>query len=125
LILRKQGCLVCPAALFLFEISDLYGQKKQNPVICLEPTVSPARAGKEHPKGGVNMKTCSLNGFMEELTPWLSKDYIREIYLNDSGAVVVEFLDATRHVYRVDDCTKPQMKVVLQDLKKQGIPVAD
>ena len=71
------------------------------------------------------MKTCSLNGFMEELTPWMSKDYIREIYLNDSGAVVVEFLDATRHVYRVDDCTEPQMQAVLQDLKKQGIPVAD
>jgi type IV secretory pathway ATPase VirB11/archaellum biosynthesis ATPase len=62
---------------------------------------------------------------MGELKPWMSKDYIREIYLNDSGAVVVEFLDATRHVYQVDDCTEPQMKAVLQDLKKQGIPVAD
>lgn len=71
------------------------------------------------------MKTCSLNGFMEELTPWLSKDYIREIFLNDSGAVVVEFLDATRHVYRIDDCNAAQIQAVLKDLKKQGIRVAN
>jgi type IV secretory pathway ATPase VirB11/archaellum biosynthesis ATPase len=71
------------------------------------------------------MKTCSLNGFMEELTPWLSKEYIREVYLNESGAVVVEFLDATRHVYRIDDCNTAQIKAVLNDLKKQGIRVAN
>ena len=70
------------------------------------------------------MKTCSLNSFMEELTPWLSKDYIREVFLNDSGAVVVEFLDATRHVYRIDDCNEAQIRAVLVDLKKQGIRVA-
>ena len=69
------------------------------------------------------MKTCSLNGFMEELTPWLTKDYIREILFNDDGDVVVEFLDATRHVYRIDDCTAMQVREVLEDLKAKGIPV--
>lgn len=71
------------------------------------------------------MKTCSLHAFMEELAPWLSKDYIREVHLNEKGAVVVEFLDATRHVYRIDDCNAAQIKAVLADLRKQGIRIAD
>ena len=62
---------------------------------------------------------------MEELAPWLSKDYIREVHLNEKGAVVVEFLDATRHVYRIDDCNAAQIKAVLADLRKQGIRIAD
>lgn len=71
------------------------------------------------------MKTCSLNAFMEALTPWLSKDYIRSVCLNDSGAVVVEFLDGTRNVYLIDDCNEAQIKAVLEELKKQGIRVAN
>lgn len=71
------------------------------------------------------MKTCSLDSFMEALTPWLSKDYIRGVCLNDSGAVVVEFLDATRRVFRIDDCNESQIKTVLEGLKKQGIRVPD
>jgi hypothetical protein len=69
------------------------------------------------------MKTCSLDGFMKELTPWLTKDYIREIYFNDNEDVVVEFLDATRHVYRIDDCTAAHVRQVMEDLKTKGIKV--
>ena len=69
------------------------------------------------------MKTCSLDGFMQELTPWLSKDCIHKIYFNDHGDVVVEFLDATRRVYRMDDCTTDHVREILKDLKAKGMKV--
>lgn len=35
--------------------------------------------------GGLIMKTCTLNDFLEELNPWLDKDYIKEVEVNDKG----------------------------------------
>jgi hypothetical protein len=71
------------------------------------------------------MKTCNLDEFMQELSPWLSGDYIREAYLDDKGLVVLKFLDGVRNAYHIDDCTKSQVKAVLQDLKEKGVPVQD
>jgi len=62
---------------------------------------------------------------MQELTPWLSGDYIRKASLDDKGHFVVHFTDGTKNVYQIDDCTEPQIKAVLRDLKKKGITVAE
>ena len=69
------------------------------------------------------MKACSLADFMEELAPWLSSDYIRKVYLDDQGHVVVMFLDGIRNAYHIDDCTEAEIKAALKDLKKKGLVV--
>jgi hypothetical protein len=69
------------------------------------------------------MKTCSLNNFLEELEPWLAKDYIRAAGMNDQDHFVLHFTDGTRNVYQIDDCTRAQIHAVLQDLKAKGIKV--
>jgi hypothetical protein len=74
-------------------------------------------------EGETFMKACSLNDFMQELAPWLSGDYIREVYLDENGHVVLLFLDGVRNAYHIDDCTELQVKLMLEDLKKKGVPV--
>ncbi len=69
------------------------------------------------------MKTCSLNDFMAELTPWLDKDHIHTVGLNDKGHLVVHFVDGMKNVYNVDDCNREQVRKVLDDLKARGIAV--
>lgn len=69
------------------------------------------------------MKTCSLNDFMAELTPWLDKDHIRAVGLNDKGHFVVHFMDGMKNVYDVDDCNREQVQKVLAELKARGIAV--
>ena len=69
------------------------------------------------------METCSLNNFIEEMTPWLSGDYIREVYLDEKGNVIVEFLDGVRNGYSIDDCTLAEVKAALKDLKEKGLTV--
>jgi hypothetical protein len=69
------------------------------------------------------MKTCSLNDFMQELAPWLSGDYIREVSLDDNGHVVLLFLDGVRNAYYINDCSELQVKLMLEDLKEKGVPV--
>ncbi len=71
------------------------------------------------------MKTCSLNDFMEEIKPWLDKDYIREAHIDDNGHFVLQFLDGMKNVYHIDDCNRDQVKRVLKDLKTKGIPVKE
>ena len=73
--------------------------------------------------GGTIMKTCSLNDFMEEINPWLDKDYIREAHVDDKGHFVLRFRDGMKNVYYIDDCNEAQVKKVLKDLQKKGIPV--
>lgn len=67
------------------------------------------------------MKACSLNEFMQELKPWLDKDHIRMAEIDDKGRFVVHFLDNTKNVYEVTDCTKAQVEGVLKELRKKGI----
>ena len=69
------------------------------------------------------MKSCSMNDFMQELAPWLDKDYIREARLDDDGNIVLLFQDGVRDVFHIDDCTKEQIGKVLKDLKDKGITV--
>ena len=71
------------------------------------------------------MKTCSLNDFMGELSPWLDKEHIRSVVLDKNGHVVVYFLDGMKNVYDIDDCQWDQIKNVLDDLKKKGIKVEE
>ena len=69
------------------------------------------------------MKTCSLNDFMAELTPWLDKDHIHKVDLDDKGHFVVHFMDGMKNVYDIDDCNREQVSKVLADLKARGITV--
>ena len=71
------------------------------------------------------MKTCSLNDFMEELKPWLDTDHIRKVNMDDSGRMVLHFLDGMKNVYHIDDCNEKQIKEVLNDLRIQGIAVEE
>jgi hypothetical protein len=68
------------------------------------------------------MKTCSLNDFMAELTPWLDKDYIRKAHVDDEGHFVLEFIDGMKNIYHIDDCNKNQVQKVLKDLASKGVP---
>jgi hypothetical protein len=72
-----------------------------------------------------NMKTCSLNDFMQEIGPWLDKDYIKEAHLDDKGHFILVFVDGMKNVYYIDDCNEAQIKGVLKDLKAKGIAVTE
>ena len=67
------------------------------------------------------MKTCSLNDFMDELTPWLDSEHIRRAAIDDKGRLVLFFMDGMKNVYQIDDCSVAQVKKVLDDLGKKGI----
>ena len=69
------------------------------------------------------MKTCTLNDFMQEISPWLSGEYIRIAYLDDQGNFVLKFLDGVKNVYHIEDCSQDQIRKVLEDLKKKGVAV--
>ena len=69
------------------------------------------------------MKTCNLSDFMKALTPWLDDDYIRKAYVDDNDDFVLLFKDGVKNVFHIEDCDKSQLKTVLEDLKKKGVPV--
>jgi predicted glycosyltransferase len=69
------------------------------------------------------MKTCSLSDFMKAMTPWLDDDYIRKACLDKNGHFVLLFTDGVKNVYNIEDCEKSQLKEILEDLKKKGVPV--
>ena len=71
------------------------------------------------------MKTCSLNQFLEELNPWLDKDYVSMAYLDENNHFVLEFNDGTKNVYHIDDCNREQIKATLKDLHSKGIKVKE
>ena len=62
---------------------------------------------------------------MEEINPWLDKDYIKEAHLDDKGHFVLLFRDGMKNVYYIDDCNEAQIKKVIGDLKKRGIPFSE
>ena len=68
-------------------------------------------------------KSCSLNDFMKELTPWLDKDHIKSARLDGNGHLVLLFLDHMQHVYDITDCNRAQINDVLHDLQKKGIAI--
>ena len=69
------------------------------------------------------MKTCSLNHFLEAVKPWIDSEYIRNAHLDADGNFELNFVDGGKNVYRIDDCSREQLKAVLADLKEKGIPV--
>ena len=71
------------------------------------------------------METCNLSDFMKALTPWLSSDYLRKVWLDDKGQVILLFTDGVKNVYRIDDCNEAQIQAVLKDLKKRGVSVEE
>jgi len=62
---------------------------------------------------------------MEEINPWLDKDYIREAHVDDKGHFILQFRDGMKNVYYIDDCNETQVKKVLKDLQSKGIPVTE
>lgn len=71
------------------------------------------------------METCSLNDFMEELNPWLDKDYIKEVHVDNKGHFILYFRDGMKNVYSIDDCNKSQVAKIIITLKSKGIQVLD
>ena len=71
------------------------------------------------------MANCSLNDFLEELKPWLDKDYIKEVHVDDKGHFILYFRDGMKNVYSIDDCNKEQVEKILKTLKNKGIPVSE
>jgi len=69
------------------------------------------------------MKTCKLNDFLEAVKPWIDSAYIRSAYLNAKGHFVLTFTDGVKNTYQIDDCNKGQLKGILNDFEKKGIPV--
>jgi len=69
------------------------------------------------------MKTCNLSDFMKALNPWLDDDYIRKAYMDDNGRFVLLFTDGVKNVYHIENCKKSQLKEILEDLKKKGVPI--
>lgn len=43
------------------------------------------------------METCRLNDFLEELKPWLDKDYIKEVHVDDKGHFIMYFRDGMKN----------------------------
>jgi hypothetical protein len=62
---------------------------------------------------------------MTEMKPWLDREYIRSAFVDTAGNFVLHFRDGTRNVYAINDCTKQQIKNVLQDLKHRGIETGE
>ena len=69
------------------------------------------------------MNTCSFTDFMETRKPWLTSDFIRKAYLDDNGNFRLLYADGGGKVYRIDDCTRAQLKDVVLLLQKNGISV--
>ena len=69
------------------------------------------------------MESCQFNVFLKVLEPWLDRDYIRKVYLTDQDHMVLYFTDGGQKAYRIDDCTKAQLKEILDDIEKSGIVV--
>ena len=69
------------------------------------------------------METCRLNQFLNVLKPWLDRDYIRKVYLDDLNRMILYFSDGGQQVYQIDGCTHAQLADIIDDMKQKGIPV--
>ncbi|CAB5125024.1 hypothetical protein D3OALGA1CA_2836 [Olavius algarvensis associated proteobacterium Delta 3] len=69
------------------------------------------------------METCRLGDFLNVLEPWLDTDYIRKVFLDTQGRLVLFFADGGERVYSLDDCTQSQLKDILEKIENRGIPV--
>jgi hypothetical protein len=69
------------------------------------------------------MEACKFNDFLKVLKPWLDRDYIRKVYLTDQDQLVVYFADGGQKEYLIDDCSKEQLKGIIEDIQQCGILV--
>jgi len=69
------------------------------------------------------METCRLGDFLNVLEPWLDADYIRKVFLDNQGRLVLFFSDGGERVYRLDDCSQSQLQGILKDIGNKGIPI--
>ena len=69
------------------------------------------------------METCKFKDFMKVLEPWLDRDYIRKVFLAKQDHLVLFFTDGGQKDYLIDDCSKAQLKEILNDIQKRGITV--
>ena len=69
------------------------------------------------------MKTCSMNDFLKELSPWLDRKYISEARMDGEERIVLVFQDGVREVFDITDCTREQARAVLNDLAGKGVTV--
>jgi hypothetical protein len=60
---------------------------------------------------------------MEGIKPWISVEYIRDVYIDEKDNFVIRFLDGVKNVYRITNCTRDQLQAILSDFKAEGIPV--
>jgi hypothetical protein len=85
-------------------------------VILMPPTFEPKTRNWK-------MGTCKFNDFLKVLKPWLDRDYIRKVHLIDQDKLVLFFSDGGQKEFFIDDCTKAQLKGVLEEIRQIGIPV--
>ncbi|MHC4139293.1 MAG: hypothetical protein ACYSR1_05480 [Planctomycetota bacterium] len=71
------------------------------------------------------MRTCSLADFMEVITPWLSNEFLKRVYKDEKGHLLLLFRDGVKDVYQIEDCTEEQLRDVLEDIKEKGIQVEE
>ncbi len=71
------------------------------------------------------MRKCSLTDFMEIITPWLSNEYLKRVYKDEKGHLLLLFRDGVKDVYQIEDCTEEQLRDVLEDIKEKGIQVEE
>ena len=69
------------------------------------------------------MPTCRINDFLKILRPWLDRDYIRKVYLDNQDQLVLYFADGGQNTYRIDDCNQAQLNELLDEIKQKEIPI--
>lgn len=69
------------------------------------------------------MQTCKLKDFLNVFEPWLDGDYIRKVFLTKDDHLVFFFSDGGQKDYRIDDCSKGQLKEILSNIQQKGIAI--
>jgi hypothetical protein len=62
---------------------------------------------------------------MEIIAPWLSSEYLKSVYKDDKGHLLLLFRDGVKDVYQIEDCTEEQLREVLEGFKRKGILVEE
>jgi hypothetical protein len=62
---------------------------------------------------------------MEVITPWLSNEFLKRVYKDEKGHLLLLFRDGVKDVYQIEDCTEEQLRDVLEDIKEKGIQVEE
>jgi hypothetical protein len=70
-------------------------------------------------------ETCRFSDFMQSLKPWLNDHFIRKACLTKKGHLILMFADGGESTYRIDDCTEPQIRDVIEVMRKNNIIVEE